>query len=81
MRASMVTTSSNSPSCAYYNEVTGLWDEDGLVTEAAITPMDESNAAGLMDLNVTCWSFHLSDFAISADEVGSGFQQVDLVST
>ncbi|CAM9247691.1 unnamed protein product, partial [Ectocarpus sp. 12 AP-2014] len=80
MRASMATTSSNSPSCAYYNEITGLWDEDGLVTEAAITPMDESNAAGLTDLNVTCWSFHLSDFTISADEVGSSFQHVDLTA-
>ncbi|CAB1100229.1 unnamed protein product [Ectocarpus sp. CCAP 1310/34] len=80
MRASMATTSSKSPSCAYYNELTGLWDEDGLVTEAAITPIDESNAGGLTDLNVTCWSFHLSDFTISADEVGSGFQHVDLTA-
>ncbi|CAM9462230.1 unnamed protein product [Ectocarpus sp. 4 AP-2014] len=80
MRASMATTSSNSPSCAYYNEVTGLWDEDGLVTEAATTPMDEGHAAGLTDLNVSCWSFHLSDFTISADEVDSGFQHVDLAA-
>ncbi|CAM9342946.1 unnamed protein product, partial [Ectocarpus sp. 12 AP-2014] len=80
MRASMATTSSNSPSCAYYNEATGLWDEDGLVTEAAKTPMDAGHAAGLTDLNVSCWSFHLSDFTISADEVGSSFQHVDLTA-
>ncbi|CAM9178731.1 unnamed protein product [Ectocarpus fasciculatus] len=80
MRASIATTSSNSPSCVYYNEITGLWDEDGLVTEAAITPMDKSNGAELMNSNITCWSFHLSDFTISADEVRSGFQNVDLTA-
>ncbi|CAM9220320.1 unnamed protein product [Ectocarpus sp. 12 AP-2014] len=80
MRASMATLSSSSPSCAYYNENTGLWDQDGLATEAATTPIDEGHAAGLTDLNVSCWSFHLSDFTISADEVGSSFQHVELTA-
>lgn len=79
MRASVAATSSNTPLCAYYNETTGSWEEDGLVTGGAT--VSTSNAAGLRDLNVTCWSFHFSDFTILADEVGAGFEPVELVRT
>ncbi|CAN0192654.1 unnamed protein product, partial [Ectocarpus sp. 13 AM-2016] len=78
MRASVATTSSSTPLCAYYNENTGRWEEDGLVAEGVT--MSTSKTAGLRDLNVTCWSFHLSDFTIIAEDIGASFEPVELTA-
>lgn len=69
-------------SCVYYNEDTGTWDTAGLATDSvymsAVDEADDNN--GRVDVNVTCLSFHLSDFTISADEAEAAFRPVSLVS-
>ncbi len=74
------------PSCAYYDEENGRWDSAGLAIEAMT--MVSSSGAGeggdgaddRVDVNLTCLSFHLSGFTVSADEVDAAFRTVPLVS-
>jgi len=76
------------PSCNYYDEETGRWDSAGLAIEAmetVLTPPAATGEAvagvdGHVDIVLTCLSFHLSDFTLSADEVDAAFRTVSLVS-
>jgi len=73
------------PSCSYYDEGAGRWDSAGLVIEAIAT---FSSAAGEqageldnpLDVNLTCLSFHLSDFTLSTEAVDAAFKTVPLAS-
>lgn len=65
------------PTCSYYNEDVGAWDAAGLATESLSSSSDDG---GEKDVNLTCLSFHLSDFTVSADAVDAAFRPVSLVS-
>lgn len=80
MRASVDSPARNIPSCSYYNEEIGSWDESGLVTESMAVSAGESfEAQGQSDVIFTCFSFHLSDFTVSSMEMEASFRPVDLV--
>lgn len=64
------------PTCSYYNEDVGAWDTAGLATESLSSSADDG---GEGDVNVTCLSFHLSDFTVSAEGVEAAFRPVSLV--
>ena len=78
MRASIAPTE-DIPSCSYYNEENGLWDSSGL----AIYSVQELSVAegGDVDVEVSCSTFHLSDFTATTTEVEPVFQPVTLVSS
>lgn len=77
LRASVVSVA-KLPSCSYYNEETGRWDSSGLVLDS-VTELSVGEA-GEMDIQITCVSFHLSDFTATTTEVEPVFQPVTLVS-
>eukprot|EP00752_Nemacystus_decipiens_P011504 g10216.t1 len=80
MSASMTSTPAGSaiPSCSYYNEGTGEWNSAGLAFESmAMSPSGDGAGS---KVNVTCLSFHLSDFTVSADEVDAVFRPVSLTA-
>lgn len=65
------------PSCSYFNEDVGAWDAAGLATES-MTVLSSGDGAGV-DVNLTCLSFHLSDFTVSTDGLEAAFRPVSLV--
>lgn len=66
------------PSCSYYDEGAGGWDVAGLATESVtVFPSGDSDQGGAV--NLTCLSFHLSDFTVSSDVVHAAFTPVSLV--
>lgn len=71
------------PSCSYYDEELGDWVTDGLVIDS-VEGKEEAEAAvaggDAIDVNVSCFTFHLSDFAVATTDVESAFQPVPLVS-
>lgn len=80
LRASVAAASTVVPSCVYYNVDTGSWDTAGIATESIAISMDEGDEGNRrVDVNVTCTSFHLSDFTISSDDVDAAFRPVMLV--
>eukprot|EP00752_Nemacystus_decipiens_P006049 g5460.t1 len=81
LKASAATASTVMPSCVYYNEESGSWDTAGLVMDSIATLTDQGNDGnGWVDMNVTCLSFHLSDFTISSDEIDAAFRPVTLTA-
>lgn len=78
--AAWVTSGPNSsaiPSCSFYNEGAGAWDASGLATESmAVLPSEDGGGS---EVNLTCLSFHLSDFTVSAYEIGASFRPVSIV--
>eukprot|EP00903_Cladosiphon_okamuranus_P005952 g5878.t1 len=80
MRASVSSGSHESsvPTCSYYNEEIGAWDAAGLATESLSSSSDDGGEEG--DVNLTCFSFHLSHFTVSADAVEAVFQPVSLTA-
>lgn len=69
--------SSAIPSCSFYNEGVGAWDAAGLAIES-MTVLSSGDGEG-RDVNLTCLTFHLSDFTVSADELEAAFRPVSLV--
>lgn len=65
------------PSCSYFNEEAGDWDSAGLATES-MTVLPSGDGGG-SEVNLTCVSFHLSEFTVSADELNAIFTPVSLV--
>ena len=78
MKVSLNSTS-DTPWCAYYNNETREWEDDGLVI-AAVFPWavgeGESDALGA---DISCLSYHLSDFAVSTTGSDGVFAPVELV--
>ena len=71
------------PSCSYYDEEAGRWDSAGLAIEAAeeeVVSAGEVRGDSVNGVNLTCQSFHLSDFTLSTEEVDAAFRTVPLVS-
>lgn len=65
------------PSCSFYDEATGGWDSAGLATDSmTVSPSGNGTRS---EVNLTCFSFHLSDFTVSADELDAAFRPVSLV--
>lgn len=80
LRASVAAASEIVPSCSYYNEGIGSWDSEGLATDSIAVSVDEGDDGdGRIEVNVTCISFHLSDFTITADDIDGAFRPVTLV--
>ena len=77
----LLNSTSDMPWCAYYNNETRGWVEDGLVI-AAVSPvtLGEGASDGL-ELQVSCLSYHLSDFAVSTTGSDGVFTPVELVKT
>lgn len=67
------------PSCSFFNENTERWESEGLVLESATVLSNEGDGATSYD--VSCVSFHLSDFSVTTTEVEAIFQPVTLVSS
>lgn len=76
MTATM-TSASESPWCAYYNEETEEWEAGGL----AVASVSSQSADGGVELS--CVSYHLSDFGVSTTEYEEGgfAEELDLVRT
>lgn len=77
MRASVFSIA-ELPSCSYFNEETGLWDTSGLVLDS-ISKLSVGED-GEVDIQISCLSFHLSDFTVTTTDVDPVFQPVTLVS-
>lgn len=56
------------PSCGYWSEVSNEWKADGVVLGSANVGADGTSST-------TCWTFHLSPFAIT-EEQGASFQWI-----
>lgn len=78
MKASL-TTSSDVPWCAYYNEATEKWDDDGLVIESVYAQASGEAESDSLQVDLSCVSYHLSDFAVSTTEAEGIFTPVKLV--
>ena len=79
MKASLNSTS-DTPWCAYYNNETREWQEDGLLV-AAVSPatLGEEEEGEALEADISCLSYHLSDFAVSATDSDGVFAPVELV--
>lgn len=65
-----------SPWCAYYNEETEEWEADGLTIASVSAPTADGG------VEISCMSYHLSDFGVSTTEYEEAdFAEVDLVRT
>lgn len=86
MRASASSASGEDsiiPTCSYYNEGAGSWNTAGLATESMTVSSPSSSGGGQgggVDVNLTCLSFHLSEFTVSTEEIEAAFRPVSLVS-
>lgn len=78
MRSS-VASGNHVPSCSFYDEDTGVWKSDGLVVES-VSAKGAGGGEGLgSEVNISCISYHLSDFAVSTTQPESVFAPVKLV--
>ena len=79
MRASVLSEAHDNsvPACSYYNEDVGAWDTAGLAIGSLSSSSDDGREGGD---SLTCLSFHLSDFTVSAEGVEAAFRPVSLVS-
>lgn len=78
MEASL-TSEAHLPSCSYFNEANDRWGSEGLALNSVTVRSD--GGVGTVDVDVSCASFHLSDFTVTTEEVEPIFQPVTLVSS
>lgn len=48
------------PSCVFWSEISNEWRVDGVVLEEVSPELDGTST-------ITCWTFHLSPFAVAED--------------
>ena len=78
MKASLNSTL-DTPWCAYYNNETKKWEEDGLAI-VTVSPREPSAEEGDdLEVYISCLSYHLSDFAVSTTDSDGIFAPVALV--
>ncbi|CAM9102892.1 unnamed protein product [Laminaria digitata] len=70
----------DTPWCAYYNNDTRQWEEDGLViAEVSPRALSEGGSDGL-EIEISCLTYHLSDFAVSTTGSDGVFAPVELTA-
>lgn len=74
-----LTSASETPWCAYYNVETAEWEADGLVVESASVHMADASDGSRSEVEVSCTSYHLSDFAVSTTQSDGVFTPIELV--
>ncbi|CAM9646533.1 unnamed protein product [Scytosiphon promiscuus] len=84
LRGSMGTTLSKPPACVYFNENKGGWDNAGLATGASMVSVNDvggdTTQPAVNNATVTCVTFHLSDFTMAIDDVGTSFRPIDVTA-
>lgn len=78
MKASVASEEEQLPSCSFFNENTGSWESEGLILDS-LTVLSNGGGGGI-SYDVSCMSFHLSDFTVTTTEIEPVFQPVTLVS-
>lgn len=73
------TSASEIPWCAYYNEETSEWEADGLVVESVSVQVADASESNGSEVDVSCTSYHLSDFAVSTAQSDGVFAPIELV--
>lgn len=69
----------DTPWCAYYNNETRAWEDDGLAVVAASSGTPSAGEDNDLEVDITCLSYHLSDFVASTTDADGVFAPVELV--